>query len=269
MSRRLGICSWSLRPVDPLELITFTQQCGIQCVQLSLVPVLEDLAWSEVGAQLDQGGVEIISGMLETVGEDYSSLTTIAKTGGVRPDETWQATWRRSEKVAQIAGDLGLRLVTMHAGFIPEEQGNERSKMIGRLQQLGDLFCSSDIDLAFETGQETDEVLIQALTELSHPSIGVNFDPANMILYNKGNPVTAMQKLSPWIKQIHIKDAIFTDVEGEWGFEVPVGTGDVDWKSFLAAMPEDVDLVIEREVGEDRIKDIKTAIEILKANGIC
>ena len=110
----------------------------------------------------------------------------------------------------------------------------------------------------------------KSLHESSVPAKkGVNFDPANMILYNKGNPVTAMQKLSPWIKQIHIKDAIFTDVEGEWGFEVPVGTGDVDWKSFLAAMPEDVDLVIEREAGEDRIRDIKTAIKILKANGIC
>ena len=268
-SRRLAICSWSLRPETPVELVASTQQCGICCVQLALVPVLEDQTWSDAATQLNDSGVEIISGMLETVGEDYTSLASIATTGGVRPDETWSATLERAKKVAQIAAEMNISLVTMHAGFLPEDQSDERSTMIDRLSQLGDLFGSNGIDLAFETGQETGDVLVDVLQELSHPTIGVNFDPANMILYNKGNPVSALETLLPWIKQIHIKDAVITDVEGEWGCEVPVGTGDVDWGSFLAAVPDYIDLVIEREAGSDRIADIKTAIDLLKANGIC
>jgi len=269
MSSRLGICSWSLRPESPLELIDSTKQCGSSCVQLAIVPLLEDPAWQDAATVLHDAGVEIISGMLETVGEDYSSLASIATTGGVRPDGSWHATWERAEGVARIAAEMNLPLVTMHAGFLPEAQGTERSTMIDRLRQLGDLFGASGTDLAFETGQETGDVLVEVLQELSHPSIGVNFDPANMILYNKGNPITAMKTLSSWIKQIHIKDAVVTEVEGEWGSEVPVGTGDVDWDSFLAAVPDGVDLVIEREAGEDRIGDIKTAIALLKANGAC
>lgn len=269
MSRRLGICSWSLRPEDPIELVASTQQCDICCVQLALVPVLEDFRWSDTAMRLNDAGVEILSGMLETVGEDYSSLASIAKTGGVRPDGSWPATWERAKGVARIASEMKLPLVTMHAGFLPEAQGAERSTMIDRLRQLGDLFGASGIDLAFETGQETGDVLVEVLQELSHPSIGVNFDPANMILYNKGNPIEAMETLSSWIKQIHIKDAVVTEVEGEWGSEVSVGTGDVVWDSFLSAVPDGVDLVIEREAGEDRIADIKTAMTLLKANGAC
>jgi len=268
-SRRLAICSWSLRPRDPVALVAFTQQCGVDSVQLALVPVLEDPQWSGVSAILQEEGVEILSGMLAAVGEDYTSLASIARTGGVRPDETWSATWERSKNVARIATELELPLVTMHAGFLPGEQSVQRSKMIDRLHQLGELFGSNGIALAFETGQETAEVLVGVLQELSHPTIGVNFDPANMILYNKGDPISAMETLSPWIRQIHIKDAVVTDVQGEWGSEVPVGAGDVDWKLFLAAVPEEVDLVIEREAGEDRISDIKTAVALLKEIGAC
>jgi sugar phosphate isomerase/epimerase len=244
-------------------------RCGIRYVQLALVPVLDDPSWQDTATVLRDAGVEIISGMLETVGEDYSSLASIATTGGVSPDETWQATLKRAKNVAQIAAEMKLPLVTMHAGFLPEEQGEKRSTMIDRLRQLGDLFGAKKIDLAFETGQETGDVLVDVLQELSHPNIGVNFDPANMILYNKGNPVAAMETLSPWIKQIHIKDAVVSEVEGAWGSEVPVGTGDVDWESFLARVPDGVDLIIEREAGENRISDIRTAITLLKANGIC
>ena len=269
MSRRLGICSWSLRPENPLELIESTNQCSISSVQLALVPLLEDTAWDDAAAVLLKAGVKILSGMLETVGEDYTSLASIATTGGVRPDATWPATLERAKGVARIAAEMELPLVTMHAGFLPEAKGAERSTMIGRLRQLGDVFGASGIDLAFETGQETGDVLVDVLQELAHPSIGVNFDPANMILYNKGNPIAAMETLSTWIKQVHIKDAEVTEEAGTWGSEVPVGTGEVDWGTFLALVPEGVDLIIEREAGEDRIADIKTAIALLKANSAC
>ena len=57
-------------------------------------------------------------------------------------------------------------------------------------------------------------------TELNHPNIGVNFDPANMILYDKGDPVKALHVLAPWMRQVHIKDAKRTKIPGTWGEEV-------------------------------------------------
>ena len=37
--------------------------------------------------------------------------------------------------------------------------------------------------------------------------MGVNFDPANMLLYDKGDPIEALRLLGPWVRQVHIKDA--------------------------------------------------------------
>ena len=102
-------------------------------------------------------------------------------------------------------------------------------------------------------------------------TIGVNFDPANMILYAMGDPVAAVRVLAPRIAQVHIKDAIATKVAGTWGSEVRAGTGAVDWNAFLAALgavAAPVRLVIEREAGEDRVGDIRAAVEMLKARGI-
>jgi sugar phosphate isomerase/epimerase len=95
----------------------------------------------------------------------------------------------------------------------------------------------------------------------------VNFDPANMILYGQGDPVEAITSLESWVRQVHIKDAIATETNGTWGNEVVVGTGDVDWKNFLAAIPTGIDIVIEREAGETRVEDIQRAITFLKDLG--
>ena len=49
--------------------------------------------------------------------------------------------------------------------------------------------------------------------------------------------------------------------------EVALGTGQVDWKNYLAALDKigfHGFLTIEREVGADPAKDIKTAADFLK-----
>ncbi len=87
-----------------------------------------------------------------------------------------------------------------------------------------------------------------------------------MILYDKGNPVEALRVLSPWLQQVHIKDARRTKIPGTWGMEVAAGFGKVDWPVFFAALRElnfTGNLVIEREAGEQRVTDIITARELV------
>jgi sugar phosphate isomerase/epimerase len=101
------------------------------------------------------------------------------------------------------------------------------------------------------------------LEALNRPNVGVNFDPANMILYDQGDPINALQELGPWIKQCHIKDALRTQVPGTWGEEVVVGTGQVNWRAFvqaLQAIPFAGFMCIEREAGEQRAEDIVTGL---------
>jgi sugar phosphate isomerase/epimerase len=201
--------------------------------------------------------------MLATVGEDYSTIARIALTGGVRPDATWSATRERAAKVAAVGRGLGIRLVTFHAGFLPHDSADpERARMMERLSVVARIFGDLGIAVAFETGQEPAPILVECLEELARPNVGVNFDPANMLLYGSGDPIAALRRLAPWVRQVHVKDAVPSGQPGVWGHEVPVGSGAVDWPAFfaaLAACPHRPPLVIEREAGEGRIADIITA----------
>ena len=153
--------------------------------------------------------------------------------------------------------------MSFHAGFLPEERGDpERHKLIDRLRALADVYAEHGVRLALETGQETAATLLDVLAELERPGVGVNFDPANMILYAMGDPVQALAALAPHVAQIHIKDATRTAVPGQWGSEVVVGTGQVDWTGFFAVVEReglDCDLMIEREAGSQRVLDVNAA----------
>jgi sugar phosphate isomerase/epimerase len=132
---------------------------------------------------------------------------------------------------------------------------------------VADAFAEHGAGVALETGQETAETLEGVLAELGRPDVGVNFDPANMILYGMGDPVRALKRLVPVVKQIHVKDALPTDTPGTWGTEVPVGEGAVDWDAFfdvaLSIQPP-VSFVIEREAGADRLDDIAAARDLIE-----
>ncbi|MEW6071972.1 MAG: sugar phosphate isomerase/epimerase family protein [Planctomycetota bacterium] len=265
--RKIAVCSWSLHPGSARELAERARRAGVRHVQLALDP-LRTGAWPEVEslAALAAGGIEVISGMMGSAGEDYSTLATIRATGGVRPDRHWAANRAAAAANARLAARLHLPLVSFHAGFLPEARSDpERATLLGRLRELVDLFAAEDVALAFETGQETAETLAGFLAELDRPAAGVNFDPANMILYDQGDPVAALARLAPWVRQVHVKDAVRTTVPGAWGREVPAGEGEVDWPAFfdvLAARRLAVDLVIEREAGDRRIEDIRRAREL-------
>ncbi len=269
----IAVCSWSLQAESPAQLVERVRATGASAVQLALTPLVEKPdVWGDCVAALTAANIEIVSGMLETVGEDYSTLETIRVTGGVVPDATWHATRARAVEVAKVAGRHGIRLVTFHAGFIPHEAGAERDGLFARLREIAAIFRAEGARIAFETGQESAETLAHALDALGDDSIGVNFDPANMILYGMGDPVAAVRALAPRIAQVHIKDALPTKIAGTypatWGSEVRVGTGAVDWKAFLAAIEgvaATIRLAVEREAGDDRVGDIRAALALLRS----
>jgi len=266
LSERLAVCSWSLQPDSPNQLARQLIDLEIPRVQLALDPLRENPAlWGESAAILADVGVQIISGMFGTLGEDYTTLDSIRETGGIVPDATWEENWRNTQVIAGIASEMGLPLVTFHAGFLPHETSDPGyAKLRDRIVRIADLFAERSIDLAFETGQESADTLARFLTELGKPSVGVNFDPANMILYAKGDPIAALKELRPWLKQCHIKDAVRTKAPGTWGEEVVAGTGEVDWRAFFTYLAETGytgNLAIEREAGDQREADIRTARE--------
>jgi sugar phosphate isomerase/epimerase len=196
-------------------------------------------------------------------------METIHATGGVAPDETWDENWENIPVAADIAAKLGIKLVTFHAGFLPPSDTDPLyTKMHHRLDLIADVFGAKDIDVGFETGQETAAVLLNFLHKLGRKNVGVNFDPANVILYDKENPIDALRDLASWLKQVHIKDGTRTKVPGTWGEEVPAGTGDVPWREFFNTLHElkfDGYCCIEREAGTNRVGDVQRARELVEA----
>ena len=266
---RLAVCSWSLQPQNPKQLAEQMRQIGLNHLQIALDPIRENPdAWGHLGDFARNAGWQFVSGMFGCVGEDYTTMETIRQTGGIVPNHTWQENWDRIQKIAPLAKSLGLKLVTFHAGFLPHDESDpEYAVLLHRLRLVADIFGSNGIDLGLETGQETAVILKSFLEKLGRVNVGVNFDPANMILYEKGNPLEALRVLSPFLKQCHIKDARRTSVPGTWGEEVVVGTGEVNWRPFFETLDElkfKGYCSIEREADNRRVQDIRAAREFIE-----
>jgi L-ribulose-5-phosphate 3-epimerase len=269
MMPTVGCCSWSLRPESPRDLAEKLTAVGARNVQLALEPLRSgEWEFGETSAVLEKAGVAVVSGMMSMVAEDYSTLDAIRQTGGVRPDTTWEQNLAAARDNAAIAKRFGMKLVTFHAGFLPHDVDDpERAKLLDRIRRIAEAYAANDVHVGLETGQETAGTLLAVLRELDRPTIGVNFDPANMILYDMGEPIGALSKLAPYVLQLHFKDANRTKRRGEWGEEVTVGTGEVDWRRLLAvvrdrAIPQQ--FFFEREAGDDRVGDLRRGMEFLK-----
>ncbi|MGE5198674.1 MAG: sugar phosphate isomerase/epimerase family protein, partial [Rhodospirillaceae bacterium] len=211
IAKRLGVCSWSLQPASAEDFFAKLAETGLTRTQIALDPIRENVkgAWADFSGQCAKRGVTCVSGMIGTVGEDYTTLESIRRTGGVVPDATWPETWKNIRADAELAQWMGLKLVTFHAGFLPHEESDPSfAKLLARLRQVADLFAAKKIEVGLETGQETAGTMAAFLKTLDRPNVGVNFDPANMILYDKGDPVAALRTLGAWVKQCHMKDAV-------------------------------------------------------------
>ena len=266
---RIAVCSWSLRPSSPAKLLQQLQAVGISRLQIALDPVRQQPGrWGKLFALASKNQIRIDSGMFAAVGEDYTTLESIRRTGGIVLDATWDENWRNIQENTIIAARVDLKLVTFHAGFLPHDPNDPAyEKLLQRIRQIADLFASKGIQLGLETGQETAAALRIFLERLDRKNVSVNFDPANMILYDQGDTIVALRELGPWLKQCHIKDAIKTKVPGTWGEEVVVGTGQVDWRAFFRTLKEVGfcgGFAIEREAGNQRIADIRAAREFIE-----
>ncbi|HNX36450.1 MAG TPA: sugar phosphate isomerase/epimerase family protein [Kiritimatiellia bacterium] len=262
----LSVCSWSLR-TDLNGVALAMRQLGVSRVNLALKP-----AFREGGdAYLEAVRAQPWTVSAATIGffhEDYSSLESIRATGGIVPDEHWDENRKMVLRAIDITASLGVPFLTLHAGFIEDGSPAKARHFRDRVVCLADAAGERGIALLMETGQETANCLRDLLEELNHPALGINFDPANMILYGRGDPVEAVRMLGRWIRHVHIKDAIATKIPGTWGTEVPWGRGQVGGASFLHAL-ETIDyngaLAIEREAGDNRLEDIRQAAGLLAA----
>jgi L-ribulose-5-phosphate 3-epimerase len=270
MPLEIGVCSWSLQVHSIRELMSFMNRLGTNLVQIACGDP-HHAAWDEgddmpraaLAAKFTLGGA-----MLGFPGEDYTTPQTIQKTGGfgdpaARPERLSRFMWALERTKA-----LGLADLMLHAGFIPEIGSPERKPFLDTLANVSRLAADKGVTVAFETGQESSALLRRTLDDLKCPNLKVNFDPANMLLYDKDDPIKAVELLAADIRSVHVKDANRTKVPGAWGEEVPLGRGQVNIKLFIQTLKKAGyrgPLFIEREVGsqQERFDDIAHGIRFV------
>lgn len=188
-----------------------------------------------------------------------------------------------SKKILDLAKELETDIVTTHIGVVPSDPNHDRFKIMQEAcRELAEYADSIDAHFAVETGPETSADLKMFLDSLESTGVGVNLDPANLVMVTGDDPVKAVHNLKKYIVHTHAKDGkqiFYLDPEVVYGInkdvivtddsfiEVPLGEGSVDWPNYLKALEEigyNGFLTIEREVGDDPERDIRAAVEFLK-----
>ncbi len=203
--------------------------------------------------------------------------------GFVHPEKN-AARIEKSKRILDLAKELETDIVTTHIGVVPDDPNHDRYKIMQEAcRELAEYADSIDAHFAVETGPEPSLVLKGFLDSLGSKGVAVNLDPANLVMVTGDDPVQAVYNLKDYIVHTHAKDgrqitekdpdAVYGSakseiVTGPSFEELPLGKGGVPWDGYLKAL-EDIGykgfLTIEREVGLQPGRDIKKAVEFLKA----
>ncbi|MBQ3055350.1 MAG: sugar phosphate isomerase/epimerase [Oscillospiraceae bacterium] len=174
------------------------------------------------------------------------------------------------KKSADLAYKLGVHDLATHVGFIPEQPCYDGyQELVETIADLADYCAERDLSFNFETGQETPVTLMRVIHDTGKKNLGVNLDPANLILYGRANPVDAIDIYGDRIRGVHIKDGTYPCGDfRNLGEERVVGEGSVNFPVFLPkllAQGYTGDLYIEREIdGDEQMTDVIKTISYLR-----
>lgn len=160
-----------------------------------------------------------------------------------------------------------------HVGYMPENPYDPKYyEVLVACKTIVEKCKENGQNFLFETGQETPITLKRAIQDiekdLGKGNVGINLDPANLIMYGKANPVDALEVFGEYVKGIHGKDGMYPTDGYHLGAEVPLGEGKVNYPVFVAKLKEigyEGDITIEREIsGEKQKRDILLAKNLLE-----
>ncbi len=218
---------------------------------------------------MQEKGIRITALICHFEGEEWDDIVAIKRTVGLLNRTTRKKRVRKILSSSEFARDLAVEVLQTHIGFIPQDRNDpDYQGLVKALQRIADCCKKNSQTFTLETGQEKAQALAMFIEDVNKPNLGVNFDPANMLLYSAGNPIEALDILGKYVIGVHCKDGKRATRKGKLGKEYPLGEGDVDVKRFIDKLKEigyTGALTIEREIaGERQIKDILKAKELLE-----
>lgn len=227
-------------------------------------------AWK---ADLEREQFTLVTVFCAYKGEDYADIPTVERTVGFVPLSTRAEREARTFAVADFGAAIGVKSVACHAGFVPEDKTNPiYVQVLELVRRVCDHCAKNGQSFVLETGQEPAGVLLEFFKDVNRPNLGINFDPANMILYGSGDPIEALGILGKHVMSVHAKDGDWPPkgVPGALGTERPLGQGAVGMQRFVAKLKEigfAGPLNVEREVEsqQERLADMAMGVRLIKS----
>ncbi|MEI7436881.1 MAG: sugar phosphate isomerase/epimerase family protein [bacterium] len=230
--------------------------------------------WSEalakkVRKEADDNGIQITSFWAGYPGPSEWNFTEGPITLGLIPATYRQMRIEALIKAADFAHQMGLPAIITHLGFIPENPADPVfGEVVVAVRQIALHLKSLGMEFWFETGQETPVTVLRLIQKVGTENMGINLDPANLILYGKGNPVDALDVFGKYVKNVHAKDGLYPTDPMCLGQEVRVGEGRVRFPALIARLKEfgyTGEFIIEREItGEQQARDIAVTVAYLQ-----
>ena len=271
----VGVCSWSIDRHDMLRSIRLAgTEIGLRLVQIGFFTeeAVRRADADRIRRTAEDSGITLTSSFIAFEGEDYSSMTSIAETGGYALDEAYPHRRAITAEVADLSAAIGCGAVAVHVGTIPEDPdsleqtavscsappfhpplargergGSARHaktenalvhrKLVVRVGEVADLLAERKLRLHLETGREPADVLRAFIDAVGRPNVGVNFDAGNFVVYGTDVPARAVSRLKGLIENVHLKDALRSARPGtEYGQPAHLGAGDADIPGVIGSL---------------------------------
>lgn len=257
----------------PEESFRRLKASGLHCCQLAAPPdsYLYDSEGRENTRRLKEAiaeyGIEVTSLFLSFPDQDWNDWRNGV---GLVPPHTRAARLVRACRSADWAKELGIVQLASHVGCIPEDAEREEFRsFVNDLRPFVRLLGANGQLLAYETGQESVGTLKRTMEAVGEENQGVNFDPANLLIYNHDDPAELVRELGDRVVHLHCKDAVRPAPGEALGKETRLGEGATNFRELFRSLRRlgyRGPLTIEREIapGAELNRDIADAIELLE-----
>ncbi len=256
---------------DPEEAISKVRGLGLPTLQASCGPQVytSDEALKRLKESAARNEVEISTVWAGLPGPAVWNFVEGPKTIGLVPAEMRPERTEALKQAAAFAAKLGVPSITTHCGFIPQDPNDpDYTGTVEALKEVAAACKENGIEFWFETGQETPITLLRTIEDIGADNLGINLDPANLLMYGNGNPVDALDVFGIYVRGMHAKDGEYPTNGRELGHEKPLGMGRVNFPALmgkLKSMCFNGAVTIEREIsGDQQVKDIKRAMMLLE-----
>ena len=270
MKMKLGTMVLITEDTNLKESFEEVTELGFQTCQISCTAelMIDKLKPKDIRRASKEFGIEISSFFLVFEGQIYNRVEGISTVGFI-PEKFRTKRIELAKRFSDMVSKIGVKSITSHVGYIPDDPKSPlylefvpvMKKFVEYCKRNGQIFC-------FETGQELPSTLKRTIIDIGLDNIGINLDPANLILYGMAHPLDAVEILGEYVRGMHAKDALWPNRNEGLGIEVPVGKGEVDFPLLLSKLKEKGfkgPVTIEREIsGEQQKKDILEAKKFLE-----